>query len=235
MVAVKHLFCYLTIEGSCWTRYGCHCLDVDGPKFDVQVFLNLKKFVFHFILAFTFKPNSDVVASTIELQTKQESFTYLDSKDFDLEVVNFLWPAERCDVMRLCRHADMNCDLEVVFLLANKSLIRWRVVEAFVCVDVVGGTRPATQTRRFSACCWVSQRNKIYSLKIWFSWDVLTASGGFCPSRCSTVPACTVPRSTTARSRDQARRFQRHRHEVHRFHSRTLLSMTLRTLTSFSF
>lgn len=44
--------------------------------------------------------------------------------------------------MRLCGHADVNGDLEVVLLLADEGLIRCRVVEAFISINVVGRRRP---------------------------------------------------------------------------------------------
>lgn len=63
---------------------------------------------------------------------------HLDPEHFNLEVVYVLWSRGRSEVARFPRHADMNCDLEVILLLANKGLISWRVVKAFICVHVIG-------------------------------------------------------------------------------------------------
>ncbi len=57
-------------------------------------------------------------------------------------MVNLLWPTGRSDVLRLCGHADVNGDLEVVLLLADEGLIRCRVVEPFISVNMVGRRRP---------------------------------------------------------------------------------------------
>lgn len=67
--------------------------------------------------------------------------THLDPKYFYLEVVDHLWPAGRLDILRLCGHANVNGDLEVILLLADKGLISGRVEEALVCVNVVGRRR----------------------------------------------------------------------------------------------
>ena len=70
------------------------------------------------------------------------SCTHLDPKHFYLEVVDLLRPALCPDVLWLCSHANVNGDLEVVLLLADEGLVSCRVVEAFICVNVVGKRRP---------------------------------------------------------------------------------------------
>lgn len=65
-------------------------------------------------------------------------------------MVDLLRPAGRSDVFRLCGHADVNGDLEVVLLLANEGLVQCGVVEAFIGVDVVGGRRPGNSRRRWN-------------------------------------------------------------------------------------
>ena len=63
---------------------------------------------------------------------------YLDSKHLYFIVVDLLCPTGGSEVLWLCGQPNVNGDLKVVFLLANKGLIRCRVVEAFICVNVVG-------------------------------------------------------------------------------------------------
>lgn len=57
-------------------------------------------------------------------------------------MVDRLRSAWRSDVLRLCSHADVNGDLEVILLLADEGLVSRREDEAFICVDVVGRRRP---------------------------------------------------------------------------------------------
>lgn len=57
-------------------------------------------------------------------------------------MVDLLRSAGRSDVMRLCGHTDVNCDLEVVLLLADEGLVGCGVDEAFISVNVVGKRRP---------------------------------------------------------------------------------------------
>lgn len=57
-------------------------------------------------------------------------------------MVDRLRSAGRSDVLRLCGHADVNSDLEVILLLADEGLVGHREDEAFICVDVVGRRRP---------------------------------------------------------------------------------------------
>ena len=75
--------------------------------------------------------------------------THLNPKNFHLEVVNFLQPAGCSYVMWLCCYTYVNCDLKVILLLANESLISGGVVEAFISIDVVGKRRPTTQNKWF--------------------------------------------------------------------------------------
>lgn len=82
--------------------------------------------------------NSKSVSLLSVRQKVREFPTHLDPKYFNLEVVDLLQPALSSDVSWFCGHANVNCDLEVVLLLANKSLVCRRVVEAFICVNVVG-------------------------------------------------------------------------------------------------
>lgn len=70
------------------------------------------------------------------------SRTHLHSKHSYLEMVDLLWSAGCPDVLWLCGHTDVNSDLKVVLLLANEGLVSCRVVEAFICVHVVGRWRP---------------------------------------------------------------------------------------------
>lgn len=57
-------------------------------------------------------------------------------------MVDRLRSAGRSDVLRLCGHADVNSDLEVILLLADEGLVGHGEDEAFICVDVVGRRRP---------------------------------------------------------------------------------------------
>lgn len=76
---------------------------------------------------------------------------HLDSKHFYLEMVDLLWSAGCSDVLWLCGHTNVNSDLKVVLLLANKNLVGCRVVEAFICVHIVGRWRPGKDNNH---SCW---------------------------------------------------------------------------------
>lgn len=70
---------------------------------------------------------------------------YLNPKHFYLPVVDLSQTTGRPDVSRLCGYADVNCDLEVVLLLADESLVSGRVVEAFIGVHAVGRRSPGEE------------------------------------------------------------------------------------------
>lgn len=75
----------------------------------------------------------------------KQSCTHLNPKHFYLEVVDFLRSTRRPDILRLCGHADVNGNLKVVLFLTDKGLVSGRIVEAFICIDMVGGRGPETQ------------------------------------------------------------------------------------------
>lgn len=90
---------------------------------------------------------------TFSLYLVGESCTHLDPEHFYLEVVDLLRPIGRSHVLRLCCHANVNSDLEVVLLLADEGFVSYRVDEAFICVYVVGRKRPRKGSWKLNSLC----------------------------------------------------------------------------------
>lgn len=142
--------------------------------------------------------NSLILWSLTECRQVLESCTHLEPKHFYLEVVHLLCPTGCSDVLWLCGHTDVNGDLKVVLLLANEGLISCRVVEAFICVDMVGWRRPGNEGQHpFLLRSWhqlvcPTLVIPIYIFKIKTMIQLvslLTVSGSCCHTKCSTVLA----------------------------------------------
>lgn len=129
------------------------------------------------------------------LNVDKLSCKHLDSKHFYLEMVNLLWSAGCSDVLWLCGHTDVNCDLKVVFLLANKSLIGCRVVEAFICVHVVGRWRPGKDSSHSYSDWDIGGLLQQFDREKKYLVSLLTVSDSCCRTKCSTVLAYMVPTS----------------------------------------
>lgn len=67
------------------------------------------------------------------------SVTHLDSIKFEIEAVDGLQAFACLDIPGLSQHAYVYCDLEMVLLLANESIISQGKVEALVSINTVGG------------------------------------------------------------------------------------------------
>lgn len=69
-------------------------------------------------------------------------FTHFDSVEFQIKAVDRLQAFTGLDVLGVSQHAHIDGDLEVVLLLADKSVVSQGEVEALVGINTVGGHRP---------------------------------------------------------------------------------------------
>lgn len=72
---------------------------------------------------------------------------HLYSVEFEIEAVDWLQAVTCLDVLGISQHAYVYRDLEMILLLANKSIISQGEVEALISVNAVGWHRTKDRGR----------------------------------------------------------------------------------------
>lgn len=81
-------------------------------------------------------------------------FAHFYSVEFQVKAVDRLQAFAALDVLGISQHAHVHGDLEVILLLADKSVVGQGEVEALVGIDAVGGHRPLGDraSKRWERC-----------------------------------------------------------------------------------